>query len=341
MKTRIFSFFFSILFVLSSMSVFGSGKPEKSSKQVTVYAYDSFTADWGPGPEIVARFEAKTGIKVNLVSCGDAAQVLSRAVLEKKNPKADVLVGLDNNLVEKARSEAVLASYKPALADFISPDLRLSDDWLLTPYDWGYFAFIFDTASPLAPPKSLEDLTDKRFNKKLIIMDPRMSTPGLGFLVWTMKVYGSDWQSYWERLKPSILTLAPGWDTGYGLFTSGEAPLVISYTTSPAYHVEYDKTERYQALIFDQGHVTQIEGLGLVKGAKNTKEAQAFIDFMLTDEAQSIIPLTQWMYPVSKTVVLPESFKAAPFASKNLATDTMSALEISSAVQEAVSILAR
>ena len=74
--------------------------------------------------------------------------------------------------------------------------------------------------------------------------------------------------------------------------------------------MEYDKTDRYKALIFSEGHTVQIEGLGLVKGAKNPKAAKAFIDFMLTDEAQSVLPLTQWMYPVSKTVKLPDSYKS-------------------------------
>ena len=52
-------------------------------------------------------------------------------------------------------------------------------------------------------------------------MDPRMSTPGAGFLAWTMAVYGERHTDYWERLKPNILTLAPGWDAGYGLFVAG------------------------------------------------------------------------------------------------------------------------
>jgi thiamine transport system substrate-binding protein len=273
-----------------------------------------------------------------MISCGDAAQVLSRAVLEKKAPASDVLIGIDNNLIDAARKEDVLTPYKPATAASVSKELQLANDWLLTPYDWGYFAMIFDSASGIKPPASLEDLTKPEYAKKIILMDPRTSTPGTGFLAWTLAVYGTHYADYWTRLKGNILTLAPGWDTGYGLFTSGEAPLVISYTTSPAYHVEYDKTDRYKALIFPEGHTVQIEGLGLVKGAKNPKAAKAFIDFMLTDEAQSVLPLTQWMYPVSKMVKLPDSYRAAPMASKTL---TVSSAEVAAAVDTVISILAK
>ena len=343
MKTRLFSFFTIISLLVTVGGAFADGAKggaqALSGKELVVYAYDSFTADWGPGPELVKRFEAKTGCKVTMLSCGDAAQVLSRAVLEKKNPGADVLVGIDNNLLDAAKKAGVLASYKPANADkVVSKDLVLSSDWILTPYDWGYFAIIFDTKSGIKPPASLEDLTKPEYAKKLILMDPRSSTPGTGFLAWTLAVYGKDYAAYWNRLKGSLLTLAPGWDTGYGLFTSGEAPLVISYTTSPAYHVENDKTDRYQALIFSQGHVAQIEGLGLANGAKHPDSAKAFIDFMLTDEAQNVLPLTQWMYPVSKTVKLPDSYKAAPLAPKTLSAKSD---DVGAAVDKVISIVSK
>lgn len=342
MRTRLCSFIAAISVFLSVPALLAAGGTHDESaraRELVVYAYDSFTAEWGPGPELVKRFEARTGYRVSLISCGDAAQVLSRAALEKSAPAADVLVGIDNNLADAARRKGVLEPYKPASADrVVPPELRLGDDWLLTPYDWGYFSMIFDTASALKPPESLEDLTRPEYSKKIILMDPRTSTPGVGFLAWTMAVYGEGYREYWSRLKGNILTMAPGWDSGYGLFTSGEAPLVISYTTSPAYHLEYEGTERYRALIFAQGHPMQIEGIGLVKGAGNPGAAKAFIDFMLEDEAQSVLPLTQWMYPVSRTVLLPESYRVAPRAGKNLSVRSG---EIGAAIDTVISILAR
>ena len=98
-------------------------------------------------------------------------------------------------------------------------------------------------------------ITKSEYAKKLILMDPRTSTPGLGFAAWTIAVFGSDYESYWQKLKPAVLTMASGWSSGYGLFTKGEAPLVVSYVTSPAYHIYADKTNRYRALVFSEGHV--------------------------------------------------------------------------------------
>ena len=161
------------------------------------------------------------------------------------------------------------------------------------------------------PPASLEELTSDEYREQLILMDPRTSTPGLGFLLWTAAVYGDDWPAYWHRLKPSILTVADGWSQGYALYTAGEAPMVLSYGTSPVYHVEYEKTDRYRALEFSDGHIRQIEGMGIVKGSKNRLAAEAFIDFMLGIEAQKTLAMSNIMLPVHPNTPLPPSFNSA------------------------------
>ena len=188
MKTRLYISFF-ILFCSVTALLGAKGKadvPQERRCEVVVYAYDSFAADWGPGAEIVKRFEEKTGYKCTLVSAGNAVQVLTRAVLEKKAPKADVLIGIDGNMVEAAKAQGVLAPYKRELAEKLIPaDLVADKDWFVTPYDWSYFAFIYDTASSVSAPQSLSDLTKSMYAKKIILMDPRTSTPGLGFAAWT------------------------------------------------------------------------------------------------------------------------------------------------------------
>lgn len=142
-------------------------------------------------------------------------------------------------------------------------------------------------------------------------MDPRTSTPGLGFLLWTVKVYGDDWPDYWQRLRPSILTITDGWSQGYTLFTAGEAPMVLSYGTSPVYHAEYENSKRYKAAEFTDGHILQVEGMGILKGTDNRSSAELFIDFMLGDFAQKTLAMKNIMFPANAEVTLPESFDTA------------------------------
>ena len=307
----------ALLFV--PLSIYAGGGTDESidKNEVVVWTYDSFTSEWGPGPAIADAFKAETGLSVRFVTHGDAGALLSKVLTEGSRADADVVLGLDQNLLAKAISSGLFAPYKPKGADRLPASLVLDDRFRLTPYDYGYFAVIYDSERLAKAPESLEDLTKPEFARRLILMDPRTSTPGLGFFAWTLAVYGDSWRDYWKRLAPSILTVADGWDTGYGMFTSGEAPLVLSYTTSPAYHLEYEQTERFKAAVFPQGHVAQIEGAGLLAASRRPENGKRFLDFMLGETFQKIIPVTNWMYPVTD-IPLPASYSAAPKPAKTL-----------------------
>ena len=74
-----------------------SAKADARANEVVIYTYDSFISEWGPGPELEKIFEEKTGLELTFVDCGDGVQLLSRAILEKNNVQADVILGIDNN----------------------------------------------------------------------------------------------------------------------------------------------------------------------------------------------------------------------------------------------------
>ena len=303
--------------------VTGSAEGAKAaSSKLVIYAYDSFASDWGPAGIVIPPFEEQFGIEVELKAAGDSGQVLSRVILEKEKPQADIIIGIDNNMLAKALEEDVLQPYKPENINLVSEHLVFDKTYHAIPYDYGFFSVNYDTETISNPPMSLEDLTKPEYEDSLILMDPRTSSPGLGFLLWTVSVYGDDFADYWKRLKPSILTITDGWDSGYGLFTAGEAPMVLSYTTSPPYHVEYEETTRYRALLFDEGNYMQIEAMGILKNAPNTENAQKFIEYMLTSDFQLAIPLTNFMMPVSDEAELPDSFEYAPVSEKPLLLDT-------------------
>ena len=97
---------------------------------------------------------------------------------------------------------------------------------------------------------------------KIVLQDPRTSAPGLGFLLWMRQVYGDKAGEAWTKLKPRIVTFTKGWSEAYGLFLKGEADMVMSYTTSPAYHVGAEKKTNYKAAPFAEGHYMHVELAG-------------------------------------------------------------------------------
>ncbi|UCF99486.1 MAG: thiamine ABC transporter substrate-binding protein [Spirochaetaceae bacterium] len=315
---RLRAFAVGAVLLLFAVGAIGATPAAEQEAELVIYAYDSFVAEWGPAPIVVPRFEEKHGVTVTVISVGDAGQVLNRAILERENPQADIVLGIDNNMLSRALEEKVLEPYRSPNLDHVQKELIFDPTNSVTPFDYGYFAFVYDSERLENPPRSLEELTESRFRKRIIIQDPRTSSPGLGFLLWTIAVYGEEYLEYWKRLQPNLLTITDGWDTAYGMFTSGEAPMVLSYTTSPAYHVEYEQSERYRALLFNEGNYLQIEGMGILKGAPHPELARRFIDFILTEEFQEAIPLTNWMYPVSPSAATPDSFRFAPKPERTL-----------------------
>jgi thiamine transport system substrate-binding protein len=270
-----------------------------AKETLTIYTYDSFTADWGPGRAIAANFEKTCDCKIAWVSLPDGVAMLNRLKLEGKNSKADVVLGLDTNLTDEARALGIFAAHGVDASHSQVPGGWNDPDFL--PYDYGHFAVVYDTEKIKTPPASLDELVHGGGTDKIVLEDPRTSTPGLGFLLWMKAVYGVKAAEAWKALKPRILTTTPGWTEAYGLFTKGEAPMVFSYVTSPAYHIEVDKTERYQAAAFSEGHYLQIEVAGAIAASPELPLAKTFLAFMLTPAFQNEIPATNWMLPAGQT----------------------------------------
>lgn len=276
------------------------------AETLTVYTYDSFVSEWGPGPVIEAAFEADCGCDLEFVAVGDGAELLSRLQLEGARTAADVVLGLDSNLAAAARATKLFARH-----GVTEPDLDLPIAWeddMFLPFDWGYFAFVHDKARVPNPPTSLQALADS--DLKVVIQDPRSSTPGLGLLLWVKSVFGAEAPAYWSALSDNVLTVTKGWSEAYGLFLDGEADMVLSYTTSPAYHLIAEEDDSKAAAPFSDGHYMQIEVAGKIASTDQDALADAFLDFMLSDAFQSAIPTTNWMYPARVPAEgLPEGFE--------------------------------
>ncbi|MCA0255767.1 MAG: thiamine ABC transporter substrate binding subunit [Proteobacteria bacterium] len=293
--------------MVAAFAAFSSSAALAGEKTLTVYTYESFISEWGPGPKVKEAFEKTCGCTVNFVGITDGVALLSRLKLEGPATKADVVLGLDTNLVAEAKETGLFDAHGiDASAVKVPGDYK---DDVFVPYDYGHFAVVYDTKTLANPPKSLKELVEGDASQKIVIEDPRTSTPGLGLLLWVKSVYGDKAGEAWAKLKGRVLTVTPGWSEAYGLFTKGEAPMVLSYTTSPAYHMIAENENRYQAAPFSEGHAIQIEVAGLLKNAPEKELAREFLSFMITPAFQDTIPENNWMMPAAATSKpLPEAF---------------------------------
>jgi thiamine transport system substrate-binding protein len=264
-------------------------------------------------------FESECNCKVTWVAAADGAAILARLKIDGARSKADMVIGIDDSISVAAEALG-LFSDSEIVRKFDSIDTFRSKSSKLVPYDFGFYSFMFDTEArqkngkPFKRPTSLQDLlTSEQFSKSILIQDPRSSATGLGLLLWLKSVYGDSFENALSKLRQQTLKVGKGWSESYSLFTKGEAPFVLSYTTSEAYHREIEKTARFQALNFSEGHYAVVENAGILKSAKNKSLAKSFMEFMLREKSQQTIASMNWMYPVvDVTKTLPAAFAMIP-----------------------------
>lgn len=289
------------ILTLSLLMVTASSASEKPV--LTVYSYNSFFSKWGAGNKIKQDFEAQCDCVVRTVRIDDGVMILNRLRFEGDSTKADVIIGLDTNLTGIAKKENLIQPH-----DIARPN-NLAIDWWddqFIPYDYGYFAFIYNKNKISSPPSSFTDLL-KNEKWKIVYQDPRTSTPGLGLLLWINMLYGDKAPEIWTQLAKRTLTVTKGWNESYGLFVKGEADFVLSYSTSPAVHIINDQDDRYKAAIFDEGNYLQIELAAITKYTKHPELAKQFLAFLLTANAQQQFVEKNIMYPVID-ITLPAAY---------------------------------
>jgi len=293
-----------LVIIIFLISIFSSSL---RAEKLTIYTYDSFVSEWGPGPIVEKIFEDKYEIDLQFIAVDSAATLLNKIILEGENTKADLVLGLDMNLFNAAEKSELFVSHN---LKNINNKLTLPLNWesdIFVPYNYGYFAFVYNNKTLKNPPLSMEDLINKT-DARIVIQDPRTSTPGLGLLTWMKALYGDSAQNKWSQLNKKIISVTKGWtDAYYNFFMAGEADMVLSYSTSPAAHIMFEENYDISASTFKEGNYISVEFAGILNSSKNKQMANKFLDFMISDDFQKVIPGTNIMYPVTD-VEMPEAF---------------------------------
>lgn len=288
----------------------GTNWPDLHGAKVVVLDHGAFDYVFGPAKE---RFDALTNGSLEHIAARDTGAALERAIRERDRPSFDVVYGLDNAYLGKAVAERALRPYTPLLAARVNASYVFFDadqPWPATPADHGYVAVNVDPRAGIEVA-SLGDL--RGHAGRFVTQDPRTSSPGLGFLLATIATYPEgaayDWQDYWQDLFDGGVTVTPDWTSaytqhftgGYGQWEdgfSGTKPIVTSYTTSPAYEMFYANPEQNALVLAPDATFHQVETVAIAANARNLAGAQAFVEFVLTDDFQDLHAEANAVYPV-------------------------------------------
>jgi thiamine transport system substrate-binding protein len=296
---RIITIAAAALLAASSLSACST---EATPTEVIVVTHDSavFT------DEVIAAFKAETGITIKQIKAGDAGAMTNKLVLTKDAPIGDAFFGIDNTFGGVAIDNEIIDGALVAV-DF--GDVCLN-------YDKQWFA-----SKSMATPKTIADLTKPAYKGLTVVSNPTSSSPGLAFLAATVSVYGeSGFEQYWRDLKNNGLKVAAGWEDAYftefsGSSGKGKFPIVLSYSSSPAFEVREDGISQTGSI--DDGCFRQIEYAGVLKNSKNKSAAERLVKFLTEKTFQKSLPDSMYVYPVDTSVALPEAWaKWAPAATK-------------------------
>lgn len=287
-----------------------AGKPDSTT--VTVVTHDSFAVP----DDVLATFESETGLTVEFVAPGDSGSLVNELILTKDHPLGDVVYGIDSASASRAIDEGLFVDYvsgQPAAEDAAAFGIPGSDG--LTAIDFSDVCINVDhrwfDERGIPEPVTLDDLTAPEYRGLLSVTNPATSATGLSFLLATVAAFGDGWPEYWAALRANDVRVVASWSDAYytdfsGPSSGGDYPLVLSYASSPPFEVGEDGIAPTGALL--ETCFRYVEYTGLLAGAANPEGARKVVDWMLSDEFQAALPDSMYVYPVSSTVEVPETW---------------------------------
>ena len=311
-----------VTIALIALSITASCSGEQEPRELVLLTNDSFDI----GEEIIAKFQEDNNATVVIQKGGSSGAVLTRAILQKDNPEADLLYGIDNTYLSRALVEGIFVKYESPLLDKIPAQLRFDETHHVSPVDYGYVNLNYDKGylvkHGLDVPNTLEQLTQSQWKGRLVVENPATSSPGLAFLISTISYFGEDdeydYLDFWKDLKANDLLVKDSWSDAYYTDFSlygGDRPLVLSYSTSPAAEVFFSEGAHSEPptgnVLIDKATFLQIEGIGILKGSKNIELARKFVDFVLDKQFQEDIPSRMFVYPANGQAEQPDFFRFA------------------------------
>lgn len=289
-----------------SLSACGGSSAASDEKVVTVYSADGLKGENGDGwyDKVFQDFEKKTGIKVEYVE-GGSGEMVQRAVREKTNTQADVLVTLPP-FIQQADAKGLLQAYAPAGSDQVeSADKAADSKW--TSVVNNYFGFIHNRKELKTSPATWEELLDGRYKDRIQYSTPGVAGDGTAVLIKAMHDFGGKEpaMAYLKKLQsnnvgPSASTgkLAPKVDKGELLAANGDVQM--SYAQSkdmPNLGIWFPAKAGGKPTTFALPYAA-----GLVTKAPHSANGRKLLDFMLAEQAQKDVSAVGGGFPARKDI---------------------------------------
>jgi len=313
---------FFILFLI--FLLFGCSSKKDSKKDILqkleIYLVtDQFSEDFWE--KTIPVFEDLFNCQISIIKFNESKKLLKQVNLEieKGKPVADILVGIDDVLLAEIQKDSNLVSIEPKNLKNVEKRFKTKTDNILIPFCYKYLAFIYHSEMIAEFPKTFGAMQDGRWHKKIIITDPRTTSSGFGLLLWSLAAFNeTGYRHFWRSLKENIFTFSSDYNEACNLFLAKEAPVMLGFSSFPFYMQENENISNLKAFIPEEGGFSISECAGIMKTSNNIELAENFIEYLLSEDFQKMIPKYKWMFPVHKDIEFSIIFETALKPEKDL-----------------------
>jgi iron(III) transport system substrate-binding protein len=306
----------NIVLILLVLSLFSCKNQTKQGDDVlNVYTHRHYESD----QELFKLFEEQTGIKVNVINAS-ADELIQKMSLEGRNSPADVLITVDAGRLHRAKTSDLLQPISSKILDSIVPaHLKDKDNqWFAVTKRARVIAYAKDRVNP-EELSTFEALTDEKWHNKLVIRSSG-NIYNQSLLASIIAIHGEAYAKEWVAGIVKNMARTPrGNDRDQvKAVAAGEGDLAIVNTYYIGLMENSSNPEEVQVtqsigLFFPNQETTgthiNVSGAGVAKYAPNKENAIKFLEFLVSEEAQSVFALSNYEYPVNTNVEVSETLK--------------------------------
>ncbi|MER7759542.1 2-aminoethylphosphonate ABC transporter substrate-binding protein [Streptomyces sp. NPDC097619] len=271
----------------------GSADGAEGAGTVTVYSADGLKGEKGDGwyDKVFASFTEKTGIEVKYVE-GGSGEMVQRALREKTNTQADVLITLPP-FIQQAAGKGLIEKYRPQGSDRVKGGDKAADGTWTSVVN-NYFGFVHNKKELPRAPRTWEELLDTGYKDRLQYSTPGVAGDGTAVLIKAMHDFGGKEpaMAYLKKLQannvgPSSSTskLAPKTDKGELLVANGDVQMNFAQSRSmPNLGIWFPAREGGRPTTFALPYAA-----GLVADAPHSENGRKLLDHLLGEESQRLV----------------------------------------------------
>lgn len=257
---------------------------------------------------VIDAFKAQHPDVEVLLKSGSNSELANALLEEQNNPQADVFITTELVTVQSLAQEGVFEAYRPQAADQLSAEfIGEGDMWVGLTRRARVIMYNTDLVSEEEAPKSIFDLTDPKWRGQIALAGSTNGSMQAQIAAMSQLLGEEETEAWLNGLIENEATFFGGHTDVRKAVGTGE--FKIGLVNHYYYYLQQAEGSPVGIVFPDQeedqiGLITNATAATIVKGTENRPAAEAFIDFLLSQEGQKLFAELNYEYPLLSGIAL-------------------------------------